>query len=257
MNFAAFSMRESRSAGRRRSRLRRTLLISIAALGVLLVTGELIARAVIANKVTHAIRSALAGHVTVGLGGQLAVVDAMTQSIPKVSIHATQVTLCPLKNVAVEATLNDVHRHGNALAVSGSHVQAVLAPQALGAMLGKGGGGGATATVIPDTAQQVLQVRLGMGGLLSLNEKPELVGGAIRFTPVSASIAGLPIPVGSLSQLTGGKAAAAQVTLPRLPLGMTPDGVQVTPGGVAVTASGHAAEAHGTASGGGLGSTNC
>jgi hypothetical protein len=125
-------------ARRTRRRLKRTLVIAAAALGVLLVAGELTARAVVANKVTAAVRSALGGHVTVDLGGQPAVVDALTQSIPTLSIRATQVTLCPLKNVTVEATLNDVHRHGNALAVSGSHVQAVLSPQALGAMQGKG-----------------------------------------------------------------------------------------------------------------------
>jgi hypothetical protein len=225
--------------------------------GVLLLAGEMTARTVVANKVAAAVRSALGGHVTVGLGGQPAVVDALTQSIPTLSIHASQVNLCPLKNVTVEATLNDVHRHGNALAVSGSHVQAVLAPQTLGAMLGKGMKGGAAAvTVIPDAAEQLLQVHLGPGGLLSLYEKPELVGNALRFNPVGATIGGMTIPAGMVSQLIG-NTTAAQVKLPQLPLGMTPVAVQVISGGIAVTASGAAAEANGNVAGSGSGSTKC
>jgi hypothetical protein len=116
-------------------------------------------------------------------------------------------------------------------------------------------------TVVPDAAQQLLQVRLGPGGLVSLYEKPELVGNAMSFTPVGASIGGFPIPVGMLGQFTRNSLAGAQVTLPTLPLGMTPVGVKVTSAGVAVTASGPAAEAHGKAGAGaggsGLGSTNC
>ncbi|MDT4963875.1 MAG: LmeA-like phospholipid-binding [Pseudonocardiales bacterium] len=245
---SAFSMRA------RRPRLRRAVVISAAVLGVLLVTGEFVARTVVGNKLTHAVRSALGGHATVGIGTQLALIDAMTQSIPKLSIHATQVTMCPLKNVAIDATLNDVHRHGNAFAVSGSHAQAVLAPQALGAMLGKGKPG-TNVTVVPDAAQQVLQVHAG-GGLLSLDERPELVGNTIRFTPIGASFGGLSIPPSMLGQLAG-NAAGVQMKLPSLPLGMALDAVQVTPGGVAVIASGHEAETRGKASGGGLGSTNC
>jgi hypothetical protein len=242
--------------GRERPRLRRALLISAAVVGVLLVAGELTARAVVGNKVAHSVRSALGGHVTVGLGGQPAVVDALTQSIPTLSIHATQVNMCALKNVTVAATLSDVHRRGNALAVSGSYVQAVLDPQTLGAMLGKGTGGGAKVMVIPDTAQQLLQVRVGPGGLVSLYEKPDLVGNDMRFTPVGASIGGLAIPAGMVSQLTG-NTGTAQLKLPRLPLGITPEAVQVTSGGVAVTASGPAAEARANGVGVGLGSTKC
>jgi hypothetical protein len=237
----------------RRPRLRRALVICAAVFGVLLLTGEFVARTVVGNKLTHAVRSALGGHVTVGVGTQPALIDAMTQSIPKLSIHATQVTMCPLKNVAIDATLNDVHRHGNAFAVSGSHAQAVLSPQALGAMLGKGKPG-TNVAVVPDAAAQVLQVHA--GGLLSLDERPELVGNTIRFTPAGASFGGFSIPSSMLGQLAG-NAAGVQVKLPNLPLGMALDAVQVTSGGVAVIASGHAAQTRGKASGGGLGSTNC
>ncbi|HEY3717099.1 MAG TPA: hypothetical protein VGL39_21450 [Jatrophihabitantaceae bacterium] len=48
-----------------------------------------------------------------------------------------------------------------------------------------------------------------------------------------------------------GNAAGVQVKLPKLPLGMALDAVQVTSAGVAVIASGHAAETRGKASGGG------
>jgi hypothetical protein len=65
-----------------------------------------------------------------------------------------------------------------------------------------------------------------------LYEKPELVGNAMTFTPVSATLGGLSIPVGMLGQFTGNNMAEAQVKLPTLPLGMKADGVTVTSGGV-------------------------
>jgi hypothetical protein len=119
-------------------------------------------------------------------------------------------------------------------------------------------GNGTQLALVPDTAQNRLDISTGPAGLLHVYVQPAFTGNALRFNPVSASIAGLPLP-GGLGNLPGGlgnkltASTSLQRTFPQLPLGMRLAGVQVVSGGVALTATGHAAMSQGARSGKGTG----
>jgi hypothetical protein len=190
-------------------------------------------------------QSLLGGHASIGIGARPALIDAMTGSVPTLTIHATQVGVCNIQNVTVDATLNNARRRSGQLAVSGSHASVVLPPLVIATMLKKRLGSGAQATVGLDAARNLLDLQI--DGLLQVYEQPTLSGNVLTFTPVSVSVGGFAAPAGITNQLM--PKATFQQKLPQLPLGMRPDAVQVTSAGVVVTASGQAAQSHPAAHG--------
>jgi hypothetical protein len=224
---------------------RRNLLIAVS-LAVLLATAtEISARIWLDSALRASAQSLLGGHAAVGIGFRPALIDAMAGSVPTLTIHATQVGVCNIQNVTVDATLNNARRQNGQLAVSGSHASIVLPPAVITTLLTKRLSSGMQATVGLDPARNLLVLQI--DGLLQVDEQPALKGNVVSFTPVSVGIGGFAAPGGMTGNLM--QTAGFQQKLPQLPLGMHPDAVQVTSEGVVVTASGQAAQSHPAAHG--------
>jgi hypothetical protein len=224
--------------GKRSLFRRRNLLIAVSIVAVLAAAGEISVRTWMGSALRATAQSMLGGHASVGIGARPALIDAMTGSVPTLTIHETRVAVCKIQNVTVDATLTNARRQNGSFAVSGSHASVVLPPQVIATMLTKRLGGGMQATVALDAPHNLLDLQI--GGLLNVYEQPALNGNVVTFMPVSASIAGFPAPGKITTQLM--PKARFQQKLPRLPLAMRPDAVQVTSAGVVVTASGPAAQ---------------
>lgn len=222
--------------GKRRFWRRRNILITAALAVALVVCGETAARIWLGGALRGSAESMLGGRASVGIGLRPALIDSITGSVPTLTIHETQVGVCTIQGVTVDATLNDARRQNGHLAVSGSHASILLPTQLISAMVGKQVGGGGA--VVPDPARD--QLVLHIGGLLDVYEQPSLQGNAIAFKPVSVGVGGFGVPAGIANQVV--PKASFQQKLPQLPLSMHPDGVQVTSAGVVITASGPAAQ---------------
>jgi hypothetical protein len=238
--------------GKRSLFRRRNIVIAVSITAALVVAGEISVRSWLGNALGTSAQSMLGGHASVGIGTRPALIDAVTGSVPTLTIHETEVGVCKIQNVTIDATLNNARRQNGRLAVSGSHASIVLPPQVIATMLTKQLGSGMQATVGLDAAHNLLDLQI--GGLLHVYEQPTLNGNVVSFTPVSATIAGFAAPSGITNQLM--PKAGFQQKLPQLPLAMRPDSVQVTSAGVVVTASGQGSQsqpaAHGTNAAAGL-----
>lgn len=231
---------------------RRNLVIAVSLLAVVVTVGEFSVRAWLGGALRTTVQSMLGGQASVGIGSQPALLDVITGTVPALSIHETQVGVCKIQDVTIDATLDNARRQSGHLSVSATQASLTLPPQAISTLLGRQLGG-TQPTVTPMPTQDELDVQL--YGLLDVYEKPTLSsGGVISFAPVSVSMGGFAAP-GSLTGQIIPKAKFQQ-KLPHLPLAMQAQGVQVTSAGVVIVAAGQAAQSqpagHGATTASGL-----
>jgi LmeA-like phospholipid-binding len=217
-------------ARRIRGRLRILLAIGLALCVVGVVAAEVVARNVIDGRITADARKDLTGPVSVGIGATPALVDAVTGHISQVTIHAPSTTMCNLPDVSATATLSDVHRADGGAAAEGVSAEVTLTTQTFTALLR--GNGKANATVTADPASGDLQIDLGPGGILQIQETARLTGNTLEFSPASVSLLGRPAPQAITDQITSKLTIRRQLT--GLPLNLTPKSVAITSDGVQI-----------------------
>ena len=241
----------SASGARRRPRRRRAVLIAAALTATLAAAAEVSTRIWLEHALGSATGSMLGGHASVGIGARPALIDLAGGSVPTLTVHADGVDVCKVHGATVDATFHDARRQNGHLTVASSQASILLPPAAIASLLDARLGAGMTATVAPDPAAGLLDVRI--GGLLDVYEQPGLKNGTLTFTPASVDIGGFAAPAGLAGGL-GTKAAFSQ-RLPTLPLAMHSQAVTVISDGLLLDATGPASgpqPTHATAPAGGL-----
>ena len=218
------------AARRIRGRLRIALAIGLALCLAGAVVAEVVARNVIDGRITAAARKDLTGPVSVGIGATPALVDAVTGRISQVTIQAPSTTICNLQDVAATATLADVHRAQGGAAAEAVSAEVTLTTQTLTALLRGNGKGNATVTA--DPASGALEIDLGPGGILQIQETARLTESTLEFSPASVSLLGRPAPQAIAGMITSKLTIRRQLT--GLRLNLTPRSAAVTSGGVQI-----------------------
>jgi LmeA-like phospholipid-binding len=124
--------------------------------------------------------------------------------------------------VSATATLSDVHHAHGGAAAQGVSADVTLTTQTFTALLS----GYGRATVTADPASGALQIDLGPGGILQIQETARLSGNTLEFSPASVSLLGRPAPQAIDDQITGKLTIRRQLT--GLPLNLTPRSAAVT-----------------------------
>jgi LmeA-like phospholipid-binding len=212
-----------------RGHLRVALAVGLALTVAGTAAAELIARHVIDGRIAAGARKDLTGPVSVGIGGTPALLDAVTGRISEVTIQAPSTTMCDLQDVAAAVDLSDVHRAPGGAAAQGVSAQVTLTTQTFAALLA--GHGNATVTSDPSSGQ--LQIDMGPGGLLQIQETAALSGDTLEFSPADITVLGRPAPQALAANITSKLTIRRQLT--GLPLGLQPRSVAVTNDGLQIT----------------------
>jgi hypothetical protein len=228
-------MRIHRPRGRKAITLATSLALIVVAGGA-----ETAARVRIEDAVgTAAAKEFKAASVSAGIGPTPALLDLSRGRISTVSIDASAADLCQLDGVDVSARLHDVSISAGASGrrISSSDATITLDPAVLATMVAKSLpprlSGLGTPTVVPDPADDLLQIQL--GGLVTLDERAVLADDAISLTLASVAVGSRQIPASALGT---GAAAPHRRTLGKLPLGMSARSVAVTGSGLAINLAG-------------------
>ena len=212
----------------RRGRWGAAALGGVVLVAVLWFAANAVIGAAIADRMRSSVARRLTGPVNVSLGGDPAVIDALTNRIGSVSIDAPSTQLCAVSGAHVHIGLTGVRRDGGNAHVDAFHGTVSIPATALTARLG---GGQLQPTVTPNPAANALDVAVGPGGVVQFAMTPRLAGNRLTLSPSSVTLLGRPAPP-QIAQAIDSRASASR-PLPALH-GVRPTQVAVTGGGLSV-----------------------
>lgn len=218
-------------AGATSRRRRRPWLVGLVVtlvLVALVAGGEFFARRQLRSTVSDAMANGLhTSSVDVGIGTSPALLDLSRGRIDQVSLKAQQATVCQVRDVSLDAKVQDVSTARSGGRIGESTLTLTLSERALNDLLATSKSAkDVTATVEPSSGS----VRLvGLGGLAQVQARPSLTGGKLGFTVVSAQFAGHDVQPARAQKLLGGGSGTA---LQQMPLGLRATSVHVTDAGL-------------------------
>lgn len=211
----------------------RILGASLASALVLAVVADVVTGAVIRHRIADAAGKRVHGDVSVSLGGNPAVIDAVDHSIPSVTLTTADADFCAAHDLTVSATLTGLTKHGATVSVSSSAASIYLSTADLARTVRRRLPG---ATVRAEPATGTIHVLAGPNGVVDIAARPELRSGGLRLQLQSASFLDRAVPASALKRL-GGKLSLTR-TWGKLPLNLHPRNVVVDGDGVRVNFSG-------------------
>jgi hypothetical protein len=202
-----------------------------------LTVGELVARHMLENRITTALRPTVRGTAHVGLGATPALADLLKGSISTVTVTVPQMRTCAFGGVNLSASFADVTHTGRQVHTTGTQADMLIPSTAIATALASHNPQLGQATVRPDPATGTVTVSLQLGSFpVSVDERPALDDTTLRFTPADVLVNGTPAPAG-LARNVASKASFT-LQLPKLPIGLTPRSARVTPDGFEIVAAG-------------------
>jgi len=230
--------------------LRRLLYLAIV-LAVLAVGGELLARKLIGDAVTHAVEARIGAAPKIGFGSTPLLVQIAHGKLDEVTVSARGARIAGLGPLALTGTLRDVHLSsltGLEGAIGSLNVRALLPPAGVrGLLTTRACVGSLPASVLeglsPSPRIVVLPGRVDLlpavGRAVELRLDPYAAGSTVRFELSALELGGAPAPQAELEQLRA--RIDCSRTLSDLPFGVALVSAKATDGALALSFSGSGA----------------
>ncbi|MGY1946110.1 LmeA family phospholipid-binding protein [Nocardia asiatica] len=212
---------------------RRTLLIALTVVAVLLATvlvgGEAYARHRVSSCISSQFEKEMGSKIDVSFGPKPMLITWVDGKVPSVRVDSADTKFGPAVGMVVHSVFRDVDVHDpNGAVIDSSSADVTWSNEGIKETLG-----GMVSGVTSSASTGMLTLSV-LGGLAELQLKPQLVNGAVQVETMSAELLGIGLPADLVQSIVD----IFTESLQSYPLGLTATEVKVTDSGVEVRLAG-------------------